>query len=33
MVGGGTAEQLGALARDSYKLWGEVARRNNIRAE
>lgn len=33
MVGGGTAERLGALTRDNYKLWGEVARRNNIRAE
>ena len=33
MVGGGSAERLGALTRDNYKLWGEVARRNNIRAE
>ena len=33
MVGGGTAEQLGALTRDNYQLWGEVARRNNIRSE
>ena len=33
MVGGGTPERLGALTRDTYKLWGEVAKRNNIRAE
>jgi tripartite-type tricarboxylate transporter receptor subunit TctC len=33
MVGGGTPERLGALTRDGYKLWGEVAKRNNIRAE
>lgn len=33
MVGGGTAERLGALTRDQYKLWGEVASRNGIRTE
>lgn len=33
MVGGGTPERLAALTRDNYKLWGEVARRNSIRAE
>ena len=33
MVGGGTAERLGTLTQEQYKLWGEVARRNNIRAE
>jgi tripartite-type tricarboxylate transporter receptor subunit TctC len=33
MVGGGSAERLGTLTRDNYKLWGEVAKRNNIRAE
>jgi len=32
-VGGGGAERLGALTRDNYKLWGEVAKRNNIRAD
>ena len=32
-VGGGTAERLAAITRDGYKLWGEVARRNNVRAE
>ena len=33
MVGGGTPERLGTLTRDNYKLWGDVAKRNNIRAE
>lgn len=33
MVGGGSPERLGALTRDTHKLWGEVAKRNNIRAE
>ena len=33
MVGGGTAERLGALTRDNYKIWGDVTRRNNIRTE
>jgi tripartite-type tricarboxylate transporter receptor subunit TctC len=33
MVGGGSPERLGTLTRDGFKLWGEVARRNNIRAE
>ncbi len=33
MVGGGSPERLNAMTRDGYKLWGEVARRNNIRAD
>lgn len=33
VVGGGTAERLNVLTRENYKLWGEVARRNSIRAE
>lgn len=33
MVGGGTAERLDVLTRDNYKIWGDVTRRNNIRAE
>jgi tripartite-type tricarboxylate transporter receptor subunit TctC len=33
MVGGGTAQHLAAVTRDNYALWGDVARRNNIRAE
>lgn len=33
VVGGGTAERLSVLTRENYKLWGEVARRNSIRAE
>ena len=33
MVGGGTAERLGTLTRDNYKIWGDVSRRNNIRTE
>jgi len=33
MVGGGAPERLGTLTRDNYKLWGDVAKRNNIRAE
>lgn len=33
MVGGGTPERLGVLTRDNYKIWGDVSRRNNIRAE
>jgi tripartite-type tricarboxylate transporter receptor subunit TctC len=32
MVGGGTPERLDTLTRENYKLWGEVARRNNIKA-
>ena len=32
MVGGGGPERLDALTRDNFKLWGEVARRNNIKA-
>jgi len=31
--GGGTPEQLATLTRDYYKLWGEVVRANDIRAE
>lgn len=33
IVGGGSAERLGTLTQDNCKLWGEVAKRNNIRAE
>lgn len=33
MVGGGSPERLRTMTRDHYRLWGEVARRNNIRAE
>ena len=33
MVGGGSAERLATLTNDNYKLWGEVARRNNVKAE
>jgi tripartite-type tricarboxylate transporter receptor subunit TctC len=32
IVAGGSPEQLAALTRENYKLWGEVARRNNIKA-
>ena len=32
LVGGGTPERLGTLTNANYKLWGEVARRNNIKA-
>ena len=32
-VGGGTPENLAALIRDQYKVWGEVVRANNIRVE
>jgi tripartite-type tricarboxylate transporter receptor subunit TctC len=31
--GGGTAEELKKLTRDYYKLWGEVVKANDIRAE
>ncbi len=31
--GGGTAEELNKLTRDYYKLWGEVVKANDIRAE
>ncbi len=31
-VGGGTAERLATLTQSNYNLWGEVARRNSIRA-
>ena len=31
--GGGTPERLAAMTRDNYKLWGEVVRANDIRAE
>lgn len=33
IVGGGTPERLDTLTRNNYKLWGEVAKRNNIRSE
>jgi len=32
LVGGGTPERLGTVTRDNYKLWGEIVRKNNIRA-
>ncbi len=32
-VGGGTPERLGTLTQQNYKVWGEVAKRNNIRME
>jgi tripartite-type tricarboxylate transporter receptor subunit TctC len=32
-VGGGPPERLGGMTRDFFKLWGEVARANNIRAD
>ncbi len=31
--GGGTAEQLGAMTRAQYKLWGDVVKANNIHSE
>ncbi len=31
--GGGTPEQLGTLTRTHYKVWGEVVKANNIRAD
>lgn len=31
--GGGTAEQLGAMTRSQYKLWGEVVKANNIQPD
>jgi len=32
LVGGGTPERLDQLTRENYKLWGEIVRKNNIRA-
>jgi len=32
LVVGGSPERLAALTRDNFKLWGDVARRNNIKA-
>jgi len=32
LVVGGSPDQLATLTRDNFKLWGEVARRNNIKA-
>ena len=32
-VGGGRPERLETITKENFKLWGEVARRNNIRAE
>ena len=32
-VGGGTPERLDTITKANYKLWGEVAKRNNIRSE
>ena len=31
--GGSTPEQLGAMTREQFKLWGEVVKANNIRAD
>ncbi len=31
--GGGTPEQLGALTRTHYKMWGDVVKANNIQAD
>lgn len=31
--GGGSAQDLGRMTEDQYKLWGEVARANNIKAD
>lgn len=32
-VGGGTPERLGELTKRDFKLWGDVAKRNNIKVE
>ncbi|SPA51872.1 tripartite tricarboxylate transporter substrate-binding protein [Cupriavidus taiwanensis] len=32
-TGGGTPEQLAALTRTHYKMWGEVVKANNIAAD
>lgn len=32
MVGGGSPERLEQLTHDNYRLWGEIARKNRIRA-
>jgi len=32
-IGGGSPDRLATLTRNDYKLWEEVTRRNNIRAE
>jgi tripartite-type tricarboxylate transporter receptor subunit TctC len=32
LVVGGTPERLATLTKDNFKLWGDVARRNNIKA-
>lgn len=32
MVGGGSPERLSRLTHDNYRLWGEIAKKNNIRA-
>ena len=31
--GGGSAQDLAKMTEDQYKLWGEVARANNIKAD
>ena len=31
--GGGTAEQLSAMTREQFKLWGDVVKANNIQAD
>jgi tripartite-type tricarboxylate transporter receptor subunit TctC len=32
LVGGGSPERLEQLTHDNYRLWGEIARKNRIRA-
>ncbi|WP_051244548.1 Bug family tripartite tricarboxylate transporter substrate binding protein [Azohydromonas australica] len=32
LVGGGSPERLGDLTRDNYRLWGDIARKGNIKA-
>ncbi|BEP67634.1 hypothetical protein GmRootV35_21480 [Variovorax sp. V35] len=31
--GGGSPDQLGAMTRDQYKMWGAVVKANNITAD
>ena len=32
MIGGGTPERLAQVTRDNYKLWGEISKKNGIKA-
>ena len=32
LVGGGTPERLGEMTRDNFKLWGDIVRKNDIKA-